>query len=302
LKGISGFIGAPSKAMQTRVGQYVFINRRPIFSPLISKAVKLGFGTRIAEHSYPRFVLFLEVAPDSVDVNVHPQKKEARFRDEGKIFNLVQRAVESSFAPLPTFSESISFTPPPAYSFEETFPTLSFKAAEEELALTYSDRLLTIVGGYLLLQKEHLILVDLRAAHARVLYESLKYEKGASQALIWPLEIELARGEEERAERLSELGIECRILKRTLVIDALPPFLDAAHFPDFFASWQAEKKIERVAARFCRVVKRSYSMDEANLLWRQLQKCSDPLYDPLGNTIWVEMKEDKICTLFASKS
>lgn len=82
---IAGLIGAPAKAMINRSGQYLYINRRPIFSPLISRAVKDGFGTRIAEHEFPPFVLFLEIPADEVDVNVHPQKKEARFRDEGKM-------------------------------------------------------------------------------------------------------------------------------------------------------------------------------------------------------------------------
>ncbi|PIS02325.1 MAG: hypothetical protein COT85_06040 [Chlamydiae bacterium CG10_big_fil_rev_8_21_14_0_10_42_34] len=301
-KGITGFVAAPNKAMATRMAQYVFINRRPIFSPLISKAVKLGFGTRISEHMYPRFVLFLEISPDSVDVNVHPQKKEARFKDEGKIFNLVQRAVESAFAPMPTFSEPVSFSEPTSYSFEETFPTLPFKALDVELDLGFQDRLLTVVGSYLLLEKDGLIFVDLRAAHARVLFESLKHKKGASQALIWPLEIALARGEEEKAEKLNELGIECRVLKRTLVVDALPSFLDATHFPDFFASWKVEKKIEKIATRFCRSVKKRFSMEEASVLWRQLQKCQDQTYDPLGNPIWVKVKEEEIWSLFASKN
>jgi DNA mismatch repair protein MutL len=284
------------------MGQFVFINRRPIFSPLISKAVKVGFGTRIAEHAYPRFVLFLEIPPDEVDVNVHPQKKEARFRDEGRIFLLVQQAVEEAFSKPVAFSEPISFTQPTPFSFAETFPLPAFKIAERELDFTFQDRFLAVLGGYLLLQKENLVVVDLRAAHARILFEALKFEKGASQALIWPLEIELARGEAEMAETLNEIGIECRVLKRTLVIDALPSCLDAAHFPDFFASWKEGKKIEQIATRFCRSVKKSYSMDEASLLWRQLQKCRDSLYDPLGKVIWKEMREKDIWTLFESKS
>ncbi len=298
-EGISGFVAAPEKATATRTGQYLFVNRRPIFSPLIAKAVKEGFGTRIGEHAYPRFVLFLDLSPESVDVNVHPQKREVRFRDEGRVFRLVQEAVTSTFVQPVTFSEPISFTPPLPFSLPETFPTLSFKAAEEELELIFPERALAVLGNYLLLQKEHLLLVHLRAAHARILFESFQSEKIVCQTLIWPLEIELAPGEEEMAERLHELGIECRLLQRMLIIDALPPYLEAAHFSDFFALWKEGKKLDQMATRFCQNIQKRYSLDEALLLWRQLQTCKDRLYDPLGNPIWKEIREEDLGKVMA---
>lgn len=293
-KGISGFVAAPGKAMATRTGQYLFINKRPIFSPLLSKAVKEAFGTRIAEHAYPRFVLFLDIAPDMVDVNVHPQKREVRFRDEGAIFRLVQHAVESTFSPQNVFSEPISFDLPPAFSFAESVPTPTYQ--EEELDFVFAERPLGVFGTYLILQRERLILVDLRAAHARVLFDSLKVEKGLSQALIWPLEIRLEPG--ETGEGLHELGIECRVLKRTLVVDALPPTLEAADFPTFFAEWREGKKMEQVTTEFCRKVKKSYSLDQAMALWRQAKGC---LYDPLGNVIAVEVAEEDLAKLMKGK-
>jgi DNA mismatch repair protein MutL len=298
--GISGFLAAPDQAMANRTAQYVFINRRPIFSPLISKAVKQGYGTRIPENSYPRFVLFIDVPPDEVDVNVHPQKKEARFRDESAIFRKVQKAVEEAFTSPISFAEPIVFSPPiSSFSLAEGFPTLSFKTAEAELDLTFHDRPVAVFGHYLLLQKEHLVLVDLKAAYARVLFESFKYDKGTAQALIWPLEIELAHGDE--VEALALMGIECRVLKRTLVVDALPPFLEASQFPAFFASWREEKNLERSATKFCRSVKKIYSLDEAVVLWRQLQKCRDRLYDPLGRVIWREIQEEHLEKIMGDK-
>jgi DNA mismatch repair protein MutL len=301
---VTGFVAAPSKAMSTRTGQYLFINRRPIFSPLLSKAVKEAFSTRIGEHSYPRFVLFLEVSPEAVDVNVHPQKKEVRFRDEGAMFRLVQSAVSQVFSAPLTFSEPISFSPPPAFSFAENIFQPSFMLSEAEpippsLDLRFNDRILTVFGSYLLLQRETLILVDLCAAHARILFESLKSEKGNAQALIWPLEIELARGDEERAEELNAVGIECRVLNRLLIIDALPQFLNAAQFPDFFAAWKEGKKMEQITTRFCRSTKKTYLLDEAGHIWRCLQACSDTLYDPLGGRIWAEIKEDHLSKIIS---
>jgi len=302
---VSGFIASPVRAMPNRTGQYLFMNKRPIFSPLLSKAVKSGFGTRIAEHAYPPFVLFLEVSPDLVDVNVHPQKKEVRFKEESVLFRIVQKAVENAFSSTLAFSEPLFFTPPPAYSFAESFPSSGFKMAAPEpvpeLGLVFQDVPLAVIGKTLVLQRENLIVVDLPAAFARILFESIKYEKPQSQALMWPLEIALERGEEIALENLAELGIECRVLNRTLVIDALPSILEETHFPYFFAHWKEGKKMETIATRFCRSIKKSYLLDEAFLLWRKLQKCRDCLYDPLGNPIWAELKETDLCQIITGK-
>jgi DNA mismatch repair protein MutL len=298
---ISGFIAAPSKATLTKVGQYLFINRRPISSPLIAKAVKEAFATRIAEHAYPRFVLFLEIPPDAVDVNVHPQKKEVRFRDESFIFSMVQKAVSKAFAPLPSFTESLVFTPPRLnFSFAE--PAVSQESMPVDLPFTYSDRPLAVIGSYLFVQRETLILVDLRAAHARLLFEELRYEKGMSQPLLWPLEFDIEKGEEALVERLNEAGIECRLLKARLVIDALPPMIEGSQFPQFLALFREQKKMEQIATRFCRSLQKSYSMEEADRIWRQVQKCKDGTYDPLGKEIWIEVKEETLWNLFGSKN
>lgn len=290
---IRGFVRAPHKAMGSRAGQHLFINSRPIFSPLIAKAVKEGFGTRIGEHAYPPFVLFLEVSPESVDVNVHPQKKEVRFRDDGAIFRFVQEAVQSAFSAPVNFLEPLAFTPPPAFSFAEKWEPSPFATSEQprELELSFTERPLAVFGRFLLLQKETMTLVDLAAAHARILFEELKGEKRGSQALLWPLEIALMRGEEGIAEELGALSIECRVLKRTLIVDALPPCLDAAHFSQFLDSWRENKKLDNCASRFCRKVKKIYLLEEAAALWRRLQTCSDRLYDPLGSRIWTEISE-----------
>lgn len=297
-ESVSGFIAAPSKAASTRSGQYLFINRRPIFSPLIAKAVKEGFSTRISEHSYPPFVLFLEISPESVDVNVHPQKKEARFKEESALFRLVQKAVENAFGAPVVFSAPISFDPPLETTFAEAFSFPAFKTVETpELELTFHDQPLTVIGNYLLLQRDHLILVDLTAAHARILFESMKYEKGISQALIWPIEIKIDPEDASVVDELNAIGIECRLLQRTLVIDALPAFLDGAHFPQFLANWKEGKKLENVTAKFSRAIKKSYPLHEAVVLWRKLQKCRDVFYDPLGNPIWAEIRPEELAQM-----
>lgn len=91
---IQGFVGSPSACRPNRTGQYLFINRRPITSLSLSYAVKDGYGTSLESPRHPTFVLHLFLPPDSVDVNVHPQKKEVRFRQEDLIKKAVSEAVE----------------------------------------------------------------------------------------------------------------------------------------------------------------------------------------------------------------
>lgn len=300
-KGVFGFVASPSKAMAMRTGQYLYINKRPIFSPLIAKAVKEAFGTRIDEHLYPRFVLFLDLPPDLFDVNVHPQKREVRFSDESAVFRLVQKAVEGAFAPQKTFSEPLFFNEPERVAFAESFPAMAFKVEETKLDWILDERPLAILGKFLLLQHEKILFVDLKAAHSRILFENFQIEKGNAQALMVPIEIPLLAGDEEKAGQLEQLGIECRILKKSLVIDALPPFLDGGDFPKFYAEWKGGKKMEEITTRFCRSLQKKFTFEQALALWKQVQKCKDRLYDPLGNPIFIELGEDDLARLMMKK-
>lgn len=287
--GIWGFLSAP---MINRTGQHLYINRRPIFSPLISRAVKRGFGTRIGEKDHPSFVLFLEISPDAVDINVHPQKKEARFRDEGMIFRFFEQAVAAAFG-VPSMPQAVYFDPPPIqWSFQEPC-VQDFSPVQAPLPVTFPDRPLVVRGSYLWVEKEDLLLVDLKAAQARVLFETLN-PTTTPQALLIPILVELNRDEAEHgeqwAEKLNQLGIECRFLgPRTLSIDALPSAID--DFPRFFAQWKEGTELRLLASRFARGSKKNYSIDEAAQIWRQLQRCQDKRYDPLGQPIWVTVTE-----------
>ncbi|MBI5272366.1 MAG: DNA mismatch repair endonuclease MutL [Chlamydiia bacterium] len=297
-----GFLTPASEAKTHRRGQHLFVNLRPVFSPLISKAVKAGYGVRIDERSHPSFVLFLDIDPGSVDVNVHPQKREVRFADEAKVFQIVQRGVASAFETSTGFAESISFSPPPPCPFVFLEKTASPRVFQESgnhayaFDFTEQERPLAVVDGYLLLQNASLLLIDLRAAHARVLYESLQSPQGAAQALLWPLEI-LAEEETVQTE-LEAMGIECRWTgKKTLAIDALPPFLEENDFPQFLQAWQEGKRIDDVANRYARAVKKRFTLEEAHFLWQQVQRCKESKFDPKGKRIWASLDETRLRTL-----
>jgi len=93
---LKGFIGEPAFTRPNRTGQYLFINNRPVYSPLFSKCVREGYGTTLSPNRHPVFVLHLGVPGDSVDVNVHPQKREVRLRNEYLLRQMIIQGIEAS--------------------------------------------------------------------------------------------------------------------------------------------------------------------------------------------------------------
>ncbi len=95
---VSGFAGVPAAARLDRGEQYVFINRRPASAPTLARAVREGYHTLLASDRHPVVFLFLEIPPDRVDVNVHPAKREVRFRDHDEVRDAVIGALRRSLA------------------------------------------------------------------------------------------------------------------------------------------------------------------------------------------------------------
>ncbi|MFW6179935.1 MAG: DNA mismatch repair endonuclease MutL [Desulfohalobiaceae bacterium] len=95
---ISGLVGSPNTA-QARPGRiHFFINKRPVQSRLLQSALKQAYQGRLLTREYPQAVLFLEMDPGLLDVNVHPAKLEVRFREEQRVFRLLQRAVSNALS------------------------------------------------------------------------------------------------------------------------------------------------------------------------------------------------------------
>lgn len=90
---IEGFIGTPVTTRVNRTGQYIFINQRGINSSAVSYAVSDGYGTMLGVKRYPIFVLHMKLSSELLDVNVHPQKKEVRFKEESILKEGIRKAV-----------------------------------------------------------------------------------------------------------------------------------------------------------------------------------------------------------------
>ena len=91
---IYGFVGKPETAKKTRGDQYFFVNSRFIRSAYLNHAVMSAYNEMIPADSYPLYVLFIDLDPAQVDVNVHPTKQEIKFEDEKIVYAFVQAAVK----------------------------------------------------------------------------------------------------------------------------------------------------------------------------------------------------------------
>jgi DNA mismatch repair protein MutL len=109
LLNIYGFIGKPEAATRTRGMQFFFINGRFIRNPYLHHAVVQAYDGLIEKESYPFYVLFLEVDPSRVDVNVHPTKQEVKFEDDRMMYSYLSAAIKHSLARY-NIAPSLDFT------------------------------------------------------------------------------------------------------------------------------------------------------------------------------------------------
>lgn len=93
-----GFVGKPDTAKKTRGDQYIFVNNRFIRSAYLNHAIMSAYHDMIPTDSYPLYVLFIDLDPAQVDVNVHPTKQEIKFEDEKIVYAFIQAAVKHALA------------------------------------------------------------------------------------------------------------------------------------------------------------------------------------------------------------
>ncbi|MDR4468131.1 MAG: DNA mismatch repair endonuclease MutL [Nitrospira sp.] len=243
---VSGYLVDAVHAKSSRTPQEVFVNRRPIRSLAVSHAVGEGYGSFIAKGCHPRFVLFLEVDPDRVDVNVHPTKREVRFSDNEAVHQLVRRAVRQALSretmpnDVQDRSHRAGSTQPVAvagshpFSVRESAPATpappAWQGVEAQLAFVNEAAAsyarvpsieVTPLGQinrtYLVAQVgDDLIVIDQHTAHERVLFERLQRawatRKMEAQALLIPDPVDVSPAQAALLQRyqgdLEQLGLE----------------------------------------------------------------------------------------------
>ena len=237
---IRGLIGQAGVSRQSRAQQLVFVNGRAIESPVLTAALREGYHTALMKGQFPVTFLFVDLDPSAVDVNVHPAKREVRFRDPAgvreAVVETIRRTLESGrrdwqqqfqrpVAPQEQVRPSITAQPAPQpHPVEpalscvipsradgegprkslETWPT------ESAINVASPSRQFQIIGIlnklYVLMENQDgLVLVDQHAAHERILFEELRRrmeEQGVpSQRLLLAQTFELAPRDAEWVER-----------------------------------------------------------------------------------------------------
>lgn len=258
-----GMAARPAYSRGARDAQYFYVNGRFVRDKLLAHAIREAYRDILHLERHPAFVLFLEMDPAGVDVNVHPTKIEVRFRESQAIHRFVFHALNKALARTLRPAEEAPVTAPPvrapmpSYPRQETMPlgvaqrsglyqTLFGQLAKPEAEPAAVETaepempplgfaLGQLHGIYILAQsQEGLVVVDMHAAHERVVYEKLKAafdsRELASQALLIPVSFPADRLEvaaaEEHAEALRGLGLEIAVLSPvSLAVRAVPAML-----------------------------------------------------------------------------
>jgi DNA mismatch repair protein MutL len=238
----SGMVSQPRLSRGSRDGIVLAVNGRPISSRALVYALEECYQGRLERGRHPVAVIDIGIDPELVDVNVHPAKKEVRFRDEGTVFAALQRAVRSAldgsepfrYRPVESTAPVSASHVTPQLTIHEA--AIALLTAEPAAGRDAEPAVLRPIGqagpGYLVAEGPHgLVLVDQHAAHERVLYnrllERLRSGRGMSQPLLIPQAVDLepaliAAAADHRAD-LANLGLEYEEFgPRSLRITAVP--------------------------------------------------------------------------------
>jgi len=135
---VRGYVSAPRERRTTRDAQYLFVNGRYVRDRLVARALTEGYRTVLPQGAFPAALLFLEVEPEEVDVNVHPAKTEVRFRRASAVAESVREAVRASLASAGFLrTDETAGSPFGADGFDDTEPGLT-DSADDNAAPTYS--------------------------------------------------------------------------------------------------------------------------------------------------------------------
>ncbi|MGH6628772.1 MAG: DNA mismatch repair endonuclease MutL, partial [Burkholderiales bacterium] len=235
---LSGWVAQPAFSRSQSDLQFFYVNGRMVRDRLLQSAVKRAYHDVLHYSRFPAYVLYLELDPAQVDVNVHPTKLELRFRESRLVydflFHAVQRALASAAGEAGAahhvslaadVAAQVATHPGRAYAAPAQ---TGLRLALAEPAALFSAPPHAIVGeaepaelpplGFALAQLRDiyilaqnaagLVLVDMHAGHERVLYERLKQQQAAgpvpSQPLLLPLTLNVSEAEAELAERQAE--------------------------------------------------------------------------------------------------
>jgi DNA mismatch repair protein MutL len=330
---VGGYIQRPGDAQPTGRRTQLFVNGRPFRDPFLIRAAEAGYRAAIHPGDRPSLYLRIEVAPEDVDVNVHPAKLEVRFRDRIGVERVVEEAVRSALGalvaavpvgdwrPLPVAFGARSTGGTQLVDLEQLFPAATGDEpadALQEPPFGFEAALLQVFDSYIMYQgPEGVVIVDQHSAHERVLYEAvlaqLSGNNAPAQRLLLPLTLELTDEEldavEAHGQELRRVGFEAEAFGgRTVVVHAVPsphPRFDAAAcFREMiadlargrFGGWA--NRLERFAATYaCRAaVKAGQRLEQREMreLLLRLFATDLPPHDVHGRATIVQLPREEL--------
>ena len=344
---ITGRAGTPDAARSRADQQYLFVNGRHVRDKLLAHGVRSAYEDVLHGGRQPSYVLFIDIAPDSVDVNVHPTKIEVRFRNGREVHQALRHAVEAALAPTrATVDESVVapagrpalWSRPPAqaglalqqaavlYASEAPAPwgvPASPPTTERSDAWPLGRAVAQIGGIYILAENDAgLVIVDMHAAHERVVYERLKASLDAAgieaQPLLIPLTFAATPAEiataEAQAKNLRALGLDVSPLSASaLAVRSLPAALTGGDGVDLarsvlaeLARYDATSVIQRAQHELLSTMachgavraNRLLTLGEMNALLRDMERTERSDQCNHGRPTWRQVTIRELDTLF----
>jgi len=356
---ITGRAGIPDAARSRADQQYAYVNGRYVRDKVLVHAVRSAYEDVLHGQRQPVYALHVEIDPTRVDVNVHPTKIEVRFRDSREVHQAVRRAVENALAApragAPTAVPSTSPLHPEPESAKPytgwTQPAMDFPGAghrvsdlaalwnaepagvQQEATATASTlptgdwplgrAIAQLQGVYILAENaQGLVIVDMHAAHERIVYERLKQQMDASAIASQPLLIpatfaatpqEIATAEAS-PDALRALGLEVTPFSaKTLAVRAVPSTLAQGDAVDLARAVLAELALhegatviqrarnELLATMACHGAvraNRKLTLEEMNALLRQMEETERSDQCNHGRPTWRQLTMRELDALF----
>ncbi len=346
---LHGRVGPPAEAKASRDAQYLFVNGRFVRDKVLTHAVREAYADVLHGDRHPAYVLYLEIDPGMVDVNVHPAKIEVRFRDPRAVHQFVYHAVQKALAgtaaeaapalavptapqPAPTmlgggWQRSLGVAQPVG-AYTAMLSEIASQAATPRSEAEATDHPLGFALGqlhgiYILAQnRDGLVLVDMHAAHERILYENLKsalaHHKVTAQPLLIPVTfnadaVDVATLEENR-QTLAELGFELAALSPTaIVVRAVPALVAQGDIPALVRavlhdvreygasqvlSGRQDELLGTMACHGAVRARRQLTIPEMNALLREMEETERAGQCNHGRPTWFQMSLADLDRLF----
>jgi len=347
---LSGFVASPNYTRGSRDEQYLYVNGRFVRDKVLAHALSDAYRDVLHGDRYPAYVLFLAIDPAAVDVNVHPAKIEVRFRDSRAVHRFVYHAVSKALAASAGNAPVVYAAPMAAVqpgggmkqgSLGIAQPVASYDAMFSEARSTgrmplsagtespppesppLGYALAQLHGVYILAQNVRgLVLVDMHAAHERIVYERLKSALDARtlamQKLLIPVTFNADRLDvatvEENQSALHALGFELAPLSPTaLAVRAVPVELAAGNITELARAVLAdlreygasrlltERRDELLATMACHGAvraNRALGVAEMNALLRDMEDTERAGQCNHGRPTWYQMSLADLDKLF----